>query len=353
LIGGCAYKDYLRSQLYILILSKKILITGGTGFIGSYIIKELVEKGYSVRAIRRSNKLPFYISTDILNKVEWLNGDVLDIPSLEDAMTGADAVIHSAAVVSFLRSEKKEMYKTNIEGTANVVNVALEKNIKRLVHVSSVAVFGNTGKLNHVNEEKKWQENKINTAYSISKHKSELEVWRAIAEGLDAVIINPSTVLGFGDWNTTSCRIFKTVYDEFPWYTQGINGFVDVTDVAKATVALLESGISNERFIVTGENWTFQQLFNAIADGFGKKHPHRNATLFLSEIAWRAEVTKAFFTGRKPLLTKESARVAHRNTYFDNKKILAALPGFSFLSLQESIQIACKQYLDTINRVQR
>lgn len=334
-------------------MSSGIFVTGGTGFIGSYIIKELVEQGYSVRAIRRnSSKLPFYIPADILNKVEWVEGDVLDTPALEDAMTGIDTVIHSAAIVSFLRSEKKAMYKTNIEGTANVVNIALEKGVKRFVHISSVSSFGNTAQINRVNEESKWQESKINTGYAISKHQSELEVWRAMAEGLNAVIINPSTVLGFGDWNNSSCKIFKTVYDEFPWYTKGVNGFVDVADVAKATVALMKTSISNERFIINGENWTFQQLFNTIADGFGKKHPHRNGTPFLSEIAWHMEKLKAFLSGKKPLLTKESARVAHRNTYFDNKKILAALPGFSFTPLQESIQKACKQYLHTINRVQ-
>lgn len=334
-------------------MSSGIFVTGGTGFIGSYIIKELIEQGYPVRAIRRStSKLPFYISNDILNQVEWVEGDVLDIPALEDAMTGIDTVIHSAAIVSFLRSEKNAMYKTNIEGTANMVNIALEKKVKRFVHISSVSALGNIGRLNHVNEESKWQESKVNTGYAISKHQSELEVWRAMAEGLNAVIVNPSTVLGFGDWNNSSSAIFKTVYDEFPWYTKGVNGFVDVADVARATVELMKTEISNERFIINGENCTFQQLFNSIADGFEKKHPHRHATPFLGEIAWRLEKIKAFFSGKKPLLTKESARVAHRNTYFDNKKILAALPGFSFTPLQESIQKACKQYLHTINRTQ-
>jgi dihydroflavonol-4-reductase len=330
-----------------------VLVTGGTGFLGSYIIKELVEKNYPVRAIRRrTSKFPFYIPAEIFKKCEWVEGDILDIVSIEEAMEGVDTVIHSAAMISFHKGDRKQMYQVNIQGTANVVNVALEKNISRFVHVSSVAALGRSKMGGHVNEEKEWQGNNTNTHYAISKYRSEMEVWRAIGEGLNAVIINPSTVLGYGDWNTSSCRIFKTIYDEFPWYTTGSNGFVDIEDVAKATVLLMESNISEHRFIASAENWSFQQLFNTIADGFGKKHPHRKATPFLGSIAWRMERIKSLFADSKPLLTKESARVAHSNTFFGNAKLLKAFPEFSFTPLQESIQKACKNYLHTIKTVQ-
>ena len=329
-----------------------ILVTGGTGFLGAYIIKELVEKGHAVRAIRRSNKLPSFIPSAILSKVEWVKGDILDILSLLDAMEGIDTVIHSAAIISFLDSEKKEMYRTNVEGTANVVNIALERNIHRFVHISSVAAIGRSMQDDHITEEKKWQDTKMNTHYAISKHHAELEVWRGIAEGLNAVIINPSTILGYGDWDASSSRLFKNIYNKFPWYTRGINGFVDVEDVAKATVQLMESDINAERFILNSENWSFQHLFNTIADNFSKKHPYREATPFLAEVAWRLEKIKSFFTGKSTLLTKESARVAHSSTYFDNTKILRFLPGFSFTPLEKSIGISCKKYLDAINTVQ-
>ena len=329
-----------------------ILITGGTGFLGAYIIKELVEKGYPVRAIRRSNKLPSFIPSSIFSKVEWVTGDILDILSLLDAMEGIDTVIHSAAIISFIDSEKKEMYRTNVEGTANVVNIALERNISRFVHISSVAAIGRSMKDDHITEEKKWQDTKMNTHYAISKHHAELEVWRGIAEGLNAVIINPSTIVGYGDWDASSSRLFKNIYDKFPWYTRGINGFVDVEDVARATVLLMESDINAERFILNSENWSFQHLFNTIADNFSKKHPYREATPFLAEVAWRLEKIKSFFTGKSTLLTKESARVAHSSTYFDNGKILRFLPGFSFTPLEKSIRISCKKYLDAINTVQ-
>jgi nucleoside-diphosphate-sugar epimerase len=266
-------------------------------------------------------------------------------------MVDTDAVIHSAAIISFYKADKKKMYHVNVQGTANVVNAAIQKNISRLVHISSVAAIGRSKTGGHVNEERKWQENNINTQYALSKYKAEMEVWRGIGEGLNAVIINPSTVLGYGDWDSSSCRIFKTIYNEFPWYSTGVNGFVDIEDVAKTTVLLMQSDIKEQRFIANGDNWTFQQLFNTIADGFAKKHPHRRATPFLGSLAWRIEKFKTLFSGERPLLTRESARVAHSHTFFENDKLLKALPQFSFTPLQESIQKTCEKYLHAIKTV--
>jgi dihydroflavonol-4-reductase len=327
-----------------------VFVTGGTGFIGSYILKNLIEKGCTVRAIRRSNKLPFYIPTEILNKVQWIEGDVLDIVSLNDAMKGADAVIHSAAIVSFSKKERSQMYHVNVEGTSNVVNNAIENNIKRFLHISSVAALGRTTKTETVTEQKKWEENKTNTHYAISKHHSELQVWRGFAEGLEGVVINPSTVLGYGDWNHSSCAIFKNAYREFPWYTKGINGFVGVEDIAEAAVQLLFSDITQKKFIVNAENWSFQQLFNTIADGFHKKHPQREATKAMGEIAWRLEKLKEVFTGKKALLTKETSKIAHSKTSFDNNTILKALPDFQFTPLETVIKNSCEKYLDALQR---
>ncbi|MDO6434270.1 NAD-dependent epimerase/dehydratase family protein [Flavitalea sp. BT771] len=322
----------------------RVLVTGGTGFLGAYILRELVERGYSVRAIRRDGRQPFYIAPGILDKVEWVPGDIMDPIGMEEAMEGVDAVIHAAAKVSFDRKERHTLYATNIEGTANVVNAAIAQGIHRFVHVSSVAALGRTKKEEKVTEEKKWESNKHQTSYAISKFYGELEVWRAIGEGLPAVIVNPSTILGYGDWNTSSCAIFKNVYREFPWYSNGINGFVDVTDVSAAIVALLESDITGQRFILNADNWSFRQLFNNIAAAFEKKPPHREATPFLGAIAWRLEKIKSMFSGHRPLLTRESARVAQSRTMFDNSKILRQLPGFRFTPLEKTIQGACNAY---------
>ena len=321
-----------------------ILVTGGTGFLGSYIIKLLVEKGYRVRAIRRSSKLPTWMDESVFKNVEWVEGDVLDVVALEEAMEGVEAVIHSAAVVSFLKKERKTMYQVNIDGTTNVVNVMLEKNINRLVYISSVAALGRTAGGGHVNEERKWEESKINTHYAITKHKAEMEVWRGISEGLNAVILNPSTILGFGDWTTGSCAIFKNIQKGISWFTPGINGFVDVEDVAKATMQILESEITEQRFIVNGHTWPFKKLQETIAENFGKKKPTRAANPFLLGIAWRIEKIKSLLTGQKPLLTKESAKVACSQTWFENEKLLNALPGFTYRPLEETIKKACDQY---------
>lgn len=327
-----------------------VLITGGTGFLGSYIIKNLVEKDIRVRAIRRSAKLPFYIPEEILNKIEWVEGDVLDVVSLDEAMKGITAVIHAAAIVSFSKHNRKEMYSANVDGTANVMNAALENNVQRLVHISSIAALGRTTATETVSEQKKWEDNKNNTHYAISKHHAEMHVWRAFAEGLEGVIINPSTILGYGDWHQSSCAIFRNAYKNFPWYTKGVNGFVGVEDVAEVTTQLLLSSVNQKRLIVNADNWPFQKLFNCIADGFGKKHPHREATKTMGEIAWRLESLKSLITGKKALLTKETAKVAHSKTSFDNSALLKALPQFQFTPLENVIENACKKYLQGLQK---
>jgi len=329
-----------------------ILVTGGTGFLGAYIIKELIEKGYSVRALRRSNTLPSFIPVSIMKKAEWVNGDVLDVVSLEEAMSGVDAVIHSAAIVSFISKDRKRMMQTNVEGTANVVNMALEQNVKKLVHISSVAALGRLATGGHVNEEKKWEEAGNNTDYAKSKHRAEVEVWRGISEGLDAVMLNPSTILGYGDWNSSSCAIFKTIYNGFKWYAPGLNGFVDVEDVAKLAVVMLEKNISAERFIINGDNWQFKKLQETIADNFKKKRPSKKSGPFLLGLAWRLEKFRSLFTGHRPLVTKQSVKVALSQTWFENDKILAAMPEFSFTPLEKSIQKACEKYLLDVKRLQ-
>jgi dihydroflavonol-4-reductase len=329
-------------------LSAKIFITGGTGFLGSYIIKDLIEKDYVVRAIRHSHKFPSYISKALLDKVEWIDGDILDVMLLEEAMKDIDVVVHSAGVVSFVKKDRKRMYQVNVEGTANVVNMALEKNVRRFIYISSVAALGRKTNGAHVNEVKKWEENKVNTHYAKSKYKAELEVWRGFGEGLEGVILNPATILGYGDWNTGSCAIFKNVYEEFPWYAPGVNGFVDVEDVAKTVLLLMESNINEERFIINGDTWPFKKLQDVMAEAFGKRPPSKQTSAFLMAVAWRLEKLKSFFTGKRPLLTKESARVAQSQTWFENEKILKAFPQFSFTPLEESIKKACGKYINTI-----
>ena len=325
-----------------------VFVTGGTGFLGAYILKNLVEKNIPVRAIRRSAKLPFYIPADILDKVEWVEADLLDITSLKETMVGANSIIHAAAIVSFSPNERNKMYKVNVEGTENVVNAAVESKIARLIHVSSVAAIGRSVKADLTDENKKWEKNKNTSHYSITKHNAEMHVWRGFAEGLNGAVVNPSTILGYGNWNQSSCAIFKNAYKEFPWFTNGMNGFVGVEDVSELIVRLLFSEINEQRFIINAENWTFQQLFNTIADNFHKKRPNKEAGKLLGNIAWRLEKLRSAFNSEPPLLTKETYRISRSQSSFNNHALLNVFTDFQYTPLETVIQSACKKYMKAI-----
>ncbi len=314
-----------------------ILVTGGAGLLGGELIKQLLAKGSDVRAIYNKTPLPDFHSAQF----QQFQCNILDIVGLEEAMEGVNQVYHCAAIVSFEPSRKKEMFKINIEGTINVVNAALSTGVQKLVHVSSVAALGRIREDEPINESMNWTEETSNSNYGQSKYLSELEVWRGIGEGLDAVIVNPVIILGGGDWNTGSSQIFKSVYDEFPWYTEGVTGFVDVRDVAKAMIALMESDISKERFIISAENRSYRELFNLIADAFGKKQPSKKVTPFIAQVVWRLEAIKSKFTGKKPLVTKESAATALANVHFENGKLLKILPQFSYRAIEDTIKDTC------------
>ncbi|MFM7671518.1 MAG: SDR family NAD(P)-dependent oxidoreductase [Bacteroidota bacterium] len=321
-----------------------ILLTGATGFLGSYLLKELIENGHTVRALYRTSKELPWIPASILSQVNWVQGDVLDVVSLEEALKDVDTVIHSAAVVSFNRQERKRMYQVNVDGTANVVNMALEAGTRRFIHISSVAALGRTETESWVNEESKWEDNGVQTHYARSKFKAELHVWRGMAEGLEGLILNPSTILGYGDWSSGSCALFKQTRDGFPWYTEGVNGFVDVRDVARATRLAMEFSKTEERYLICAENWAFRELQQAIANGFEVKGPSRKATPLLLALAWRMATLKGWLTGTRPLLSKESARVGVSKTKFDNQKFLRDFPSFQYRALRDTIEEACQLY---------
>lgn len=330
---------------------KKVLVTGGTGFVGAYIIRELVQRGYTVRAIRRAgSKLPSFIDQQYLDAVEWMEADVLDLVQLNDAMAGMDAIIHAAAVVSFDADQRRQLYAVNVRGTANVMNLALDHSIGRVVHLSSVAALGRTASGESVDEKKQWTDSRLHTHYSISKQMGEMEVWRAMAEGLNAVVLNPSTVIGFGDWNSSSCAIFRQAYDEFPWYTEGVNGFVAIEDLAGTAVDMLQTETTLERYIVNGDNWSFRKLFTEMALAFGKKPPHRKASAWMAAIAWRLEKIRSLFSGKKPLLNRETARIARSKTYFSAKKIAELLPERRFTTLEKAIRDSVAAYQQSISR---
>src|SRR5436190_22388574 len=275
-----------------------ILVTGGAGLLGTELITQLLAQGKPVRAIYHKTPLAEFGSP----LLQQLQCDILDVIGLEEAMKGIEQVYHCAAIVTFNPKHKAEMFKINIDGTTNVVNAALDAGVKKLVHVSSVSALGRIRENELVNETMNWSEETSNSNYGQSKYLAEMQVWRGIGEGLDAVMVNPVIILGPGDWNSSSSKIFKTVYDEFPWYSGGVSGFVDVRDVAAAMIQLMNSNITAERFILCAENMPYRELFTLIAKSFGKRPPHKKVNPTLAMMICRMEAIKSFFTGKDPFI---------------------------------------------------
>ena len=313
-----------------------ILVTGGSGLVGTELVSQLLAEGNTVKAIY--NRAPLTVSHPSLITLQC---DIMDTIALEEAMRGVTQLYHCAAVVSFNKKNKGQLFKINIEGTANVVNAAIDAGVKKMMHVSSVSALGRIRENETVTEQMNWTEESSNSLYGKSKYLGEMEVWRGTGEGLQAVIVNPSLILGGGDWTKGSSEIFRSVYKEFPWYSEGVTGAVDVKDVARAMIVLMNSEINKERFILNAANLSYKEIFTAIADCFGKKPPGKKVTPFLAAVVWRWEAFKSMFTGKDPLVTKETARTALAKVYFDNNKFLKAMPGFTFTPINETIKNTC------------
>lgn len=317
-----------------------VFVTGGSGLVGAAVLKLLLQQNLPVKALHHRS-YPASLTQEELDRIEWVKGNILDAVLLEETIAECSYVIHCAAVVSFHPARRREMYMLNVEGTANVVNACLAANIKQLVHVSSVAALGRLRNGELVNEESQWSKETSNSHYGQSKYLSELEVWRGIGEGLSAVIINPSIILGEATWDSGSSAIFKKAWNNFPWYTNGGTGFIDVKDVAKAIVLLMNSDISAERFIISNEFCTYRDLLTKTAHVFGKKPPDKKAPAFLMEILWRMEAIKAIFSHQEPLITKETVSTAITKTNYDTSKILRTFPDIKYTPLQETIERTC------------
>lgn len=310
-----------------------ILVTGATGFLGSYLVAALVKKtSVPIRALFHSTA-----PKDVFPTVEFVQCDLLDIDKVWQVMEGITHVYHCANRVSFSADDRQIMEQTNEEGTANIVNAALEHQVQKFLFVSSVAAVGRkTGQI-EIDENSEWVYNKSTSAYSFSKHFAEMEVWRGQCEGLSTVIVNPSVIIGAGDADRSSVQLFKNAWNEFPYYTAGINGFVDVLDVVDIMIQLMESDITNQRFIVNAGNFSYQQILTWMANGLGKKAPTKLASPWMSQLAWIYFAIRKIFTGKKALITRETANTANQIYKYNNQKILKALPGFTFNDMEATL----------------
>ena len=221
-------------------MAEKILVTGATGLLGSHLTRLLVKNGRSVRAIRRPTSRMDLVR-NIENQVEWMEADVTDLLSLEPVFEGVSHVFHAAAMVSFDPRDREKMTRVNVEGTANVVNLCLDSGVKKLVHVSSVAAIGRVAGKKEVVETNRWERSPANSHYAITKFQAEAEAWRGLAEGLDVAIVNPSIIVGAGFWDEGSIRFFQQIDRGLRFCPPGGSGFVDVRDVARFMVNLMDS----------------------------------------------------------------------------------------------------------------
>lgn len=325
-------------------LNKQILVTGGTGFLGSYLLRYLVANGFkNIKAIRRKNSRMELVS-EVKEKIKWIEGDILDIPFLEEEMDGIEQIYHCAAMVSFQPKDKKQMMAVNEEGTANIVNVALKSNIGKLIHTSSIAALGRIEGTNTVDENATWEHNDLNSNYAKSKYNAEMQVWRGMAEGLEVGIVNPSLIMGSGFWKEGTPKMFETLSKDFSYFPKGGTGMVDVRDVAKAMIQLMNSDIVNERIILNDKNLSYQNIFAQIANSTEAKTPEKEISPLLSAIAWRLEWLRSKLTGANPLYTKENANTTKHFFKYKNDKSKTLL-NFEYTPIEDTLKATGKQFL--------
>lgn len=328
-----------------------IFVTGGTGLLGARLLYDLALEGHQIRALKRakSSLKPFeYWIRDephLTKQIEWVTGDLLDIDSLESALKDVTQVYHSGAMISTSSHDHDRMEKTNVQGTANLVNLCLDlPALQHFCHVSSVSALGREPGEEMYDENSHWQPGKHNSHYAISKYGAEREVWRAIAEGLPAVIVNPSVIIGPGNWNQGSCRLFPMVKKGWKFYTDGTNGYVDVRDVSTIMRELTKRKITAERYVLNAENISYRDFFMWMSDALHTPSPSFRVKPWMGEIAWRAALFGSMFSGKSTLISKNYARVSQRKTRYSNHKIKSLL-NYDFIPVKDSIVYTADAYL--------
>ena len=331
----------------------EIFITGATGLVGSHLLYELLKKEEKIKALKRQSSdtghvlRTFGFYTDkfekLYSRIEWVEGDVSDRESLERAFEDVDKVYHAAAIISMDSADSNEMKNINIEGTTNIVNLCLEKKIRKLCYVSSVAAIGKRTAPDFVDESVLWKAGKKRITYGSTKFNAEIEVWRGMAEGLEAVIVNPSIIIGPGVKGKGSMVMFDKIAKGLKFYTHGVTGYVDVRDVVKAMILLMESEKKGERYILNSENLSYKEIFRMIALVLNKPAPNIYANRFMTGLVWRLDWLKSKFPGGTHMITKETAAIAHRETLFSNEKVRKAV-GMEFMAMRKSIEETAKSF---------
>jgi dihydroflavonol-4-reductase len=327
-----------------------ILVTGGTGLVGSYLLHHLLSEGCEVKALHRegssfegTRRIFGYMSDNpeqLFGRIQWVIGDMLDIHSLTEALNGVDLVYHCAAIVSFAPGDRASMIQSNIDGASNLVNACLSSGVRKFCHVSSIAALGRAENDGFIDEKTQWKASRNNSGYAISKYGAEREVWRGSAEGLQVVVVNPSVILGAGEPSQSSVRLFCAIRKHSRFYTVGMNGYVDVRDVVKIMCALMESSVTNKRFVLNSENLTYRELFAIVAEHCKVNFPQIRIPRFALSLAWRIEKMRSLFTGKLPLVTRETVRTSSNNYRYSSTEIKKTLD-FEFIPISQTIDDMC------------
>ena len=331
-----------------------ILVTGGTGLVGSHLLYHLLQKEERIRAIhlkssdlqRVKNVFSYYgnSAVELFNNIDWVEADLNHLPGLELAFKGVKKVYHCAAMISFNPSDYKRMRRVNIEGTTNIVNICISNQIEKLCFVSSVAAIENERKGVLVDETKHWNSTEEKSGYSITKYGAELEVWRASQEGVKVVIVNPGIILGSGFWNKGSGQMFSQIDRGLRFYTEGRTGFVSVQDVVRIMIDLMNSKISDDRFILVSENLSFKKVFTTIARSLDKEVPSFKLQKWMMAVLWRVEWLRHKVFAHSPKVTKFSAKSSFADHPYSSDKIKKHL-NIQFTPIHKSIQLIAKDYL--------
>ena len=331
-----------------------ILVTGGTGLIGSHLLFHLISNGNSVRSnyrtkasIKKVHKVFGYYTDDpshLVEQIDWVQADITDLGGLDSLFDGIEYVYHCAALISFDPKDFKTLERTNVEGTANVVNLSLKYGVKKLCYVSSIGAIGPSTKKKEVTEENEWNEAKANV-YGITKYEAELEVWRGSQEGLSIVIVNPGVVIGPGFWKSGSGTFFTYASKGKKYFIPGGTGFVTINDVILAMTKLMDSNIQTERFILVNENMTYEKLFQKIAPKLGVDPPTKKVSKFMLECFWRWDWVRSYIFGKRRKLSKRVAKGLYHQEYYSNEKIRSELD-FSFENMDKAIAFCCEKFME-------
>jgi dihydroflavonol-4-reductase len=320
-----------------------VAVTGANGLLGSFIVRELIRQGIPYIALKRKNSDTSLLA-DVAGEIQWRDADILDPVQLGEVFDGVTRIIHTAAVVSYNPRMARQVMEINSVGTRNVINEALARNVSRFIHISSVAALGRQKNQRVIDETNQWVDSPTHTVYAKSKYLAELEVFRAHEEGLSVAVVNPSVILAPADWNKTSARIFKYVWDQKKFYSDAVLNYVDARDVAQITVRLLENNsIDGERFVLNAGNIRLPDLFAEIASRFGKTAPKIKLNKSTLQTLARLEALRSRLTGADPLITPETARLAGADFIYDNSKIRKSL-SFEFQPIEATLDWCCQYY---------